>query len=216
MRALAAGLVLPVLAFAHEPITTKITWSREVVRVVYPRCAGCHSDNSPVPLMTYEQARPWAKAIKDEVLNRRMPPWGAVKGYGEFKSDPSLTQEQIGLIAQWVEGGAPEGDPKLTPPRPPPGKTKPISGVRIPLPGKLDHAISLVAIEPLAEAADVRVFAVLPDGHVEALIRLYNYKAAWKRSFEYVRPVALPKGTRIEYDPGPIPITVIATRSPGG
>ena len=93
--------------------------------------------------MTYEQARPWAKAIKDEVLNRRMPPWGAVKGYGEFKHDPSLTQEQIGLIAQWVEGGAPEGDPKLLPPRPGADKTKPIVGRRQPLPQSVQTPFAL-------------------------------------------------------------------------
>jgi len=216
VRVLVAALVVPTVALAHEPITTKITWSREVVRVIYTRCAGCHSDQSSVPLMTYEQARPWAKAIKDEVLNRRMPPWGAVKGYGEFKHDPSLTQEQISLIAQWVEGGAPEGDPKLVPPRPAVAKTKPISNPRIPLPAKLDHSMTLAAIAPLADAADVRVFAVLPDGRVEPLIRLYGYKAAWKHSFEFVRPVVLPKGTRIEYDPGPIPIAITATPQRGG
>ena len=65
--------------------------------------------------MTYAEARPWAAAIKEEVLERRMPPWGAVKGFGEFKDDQGLTQEQIELIADWVEGGAPEGDPKLLP-----------------------------------------------------------------------------------------------------
>jgi hypothetical protein len=207
-------VVLPALALAHEPITTKITWSREVSRVIYPRCTGCHGDGSPVNLMTYDQARPWAKAIKDEVLSRRMPPWGAVKGYGEFKNDPSLTQEQIGLIAQWVEGGAPEGDPKLMPSRPSVGKTKPIVGARFPLPGKLDRPMTLIALEPLAGAADVRVFAVLPDGRIEPLIRLYGYKASWNRTFEYVRPVMLPEGTRIRFDPAPVPLRAITAIQP--
>ena len=61
-------------------------------------------------LMTYEEARPWAKSIRDEVLARRMPPWGAVKGVGEFRDDPSLSQIEIDMIVNWVEGGAPEGD----------------------------------------------------------------------------------------------------------
>ena len=56
-------------------------------------------------LLDYEQARPWAKAIRDEVLARRMPPWGAVKGYGEFQGDRSLTQDEMNRIAEWVEGG---------------------------------------------------------------------------------------------------------------
>ena len=68
--------------------------------------------------MTYEEARPWAKAIKEEVLARRMPPWNAVKGFGDFKNDRGLTQEQIEMLADWVEGGAPEGDPAYLPKAP--------------------------------------------------------------------------------------------------
>ena len=71
-----------------------------------------------MPLATYEEARPWAKAIRDEVLSRRMPPWGAVKGVGEFRGDPSLSQIEIDMIVNWVEGGAPEGDDIYLPPAP--------------------------------------------------------------------------------------------------
>jgi hypothetical protein len=206
-------LLLPSLAIAHEVITTKITWSREISRIVYTRCAACHGDSSTVPLMTYQQARPWAKAIKDEVLNRRMPPWGAVKGYSEFQHDPSLSQEQIGTIAQWVEGGAPEGDPKLLPTLPQPvGKTKPLAGVRFPLPSRLDRSIRLLGLEPQADAADVRVFAVLPDGSVEPLVRLFGYHAAWRRTFAYTNPIRLPKGTQIQFDPAPVPLTAVRAR----
>ena len=66
-------------------------------------------------LLTYEQARPWAKAIRDEVLNRRMPPWDAVKGVGQFRDDLSLTQPEMDLLVSWVEGGAPEGNPIYLP-----------------------------------------------------------------------------------------------------
>ena len=65
--------------------------------------------------MTYSEARPWAKAMQEEVLERRMPPWGAVKGFGDFRNDQALTPEQIELVADWVEGGAPEGEPKDLP-----------------------------------------------------------------------------------------------------
>jgi hypothetical protein len=60
--------------------------------------------------MTYQEAQPRADAIKDAVLSRRMPPWGAVKGFRDFRDDQSLTQEEMGLIAAWVEGGAPRGN----------------------------------------------------------------------------------------------------------
>jgi hypothetical protein len=70
-------------------------------------------------LLTYEEARPWAKAIRDEVTSRRMPPWGAVAGIGDFADDPSLSTPEIDLLVAWVEGGAPEGDPVYLPHRMP-------------------------------------------------------------------------------------------------
>jgi hypothetical protein len=63
-------------------------------------------------LATYEEARPWAKAIKEELLEKRMPPWHAVRGYGEFRNAPAITQRDIDLIVNWVEGGEPKGDDK--------------------------------------------------------------------------------------------------------
>lgn len=66
-------------------------------------------------LASYEEARPWAKAIKEEMLEKRMPPWHAVKGYGEFRNAPALTQREIDLVVNWVEGGAPKGDDKDLP-----------------------------------------------------------------------------------------------------
>src|ERR1700677_1795074 len=114
------------LVVAHDIITTPITWDREISRIVYERCASCHHDGAQAfSLMTYAAARPWAVAIKEEVLERRMPPWGAVKGFGDFRNDQALTPEQLELITSWVGGGVPEGeakdlapDPKLDQPSP--------------------------------------------------------------------------------------------------
>src|SRR5271155_5560415 len=106
-------------AGAHDIITTKITFSKEISRLIYKRCATCHREGGAVfSLTTYDQARPWAKAIKEEVLERRMPPWEAVKGFGEFKDDRGLTGEELELFSDWVEGGAPEGEPKFLPAAP--------------------------------------------------------------------------------------------------
>ena len=115
-RILALALLAGAVNQAHEVITTKLTWSREISRIFYRRCIGCHREGSSAfSLTSYEQARPWAQAIKEEVLSRRMPPWFAVKGFGEFKDDAGLSQEEIATIAAWVEGGAPRGDEKLLP-----------------------------------------------------------------------------------------------------
>ena len=62
-----------------------------------------------MPLTTYDEVRPWARAIKDQVLTRRMPKWAAAHGYGAFANDPSLSLEELAIIAAWVDGGQPRG-----------------------------------------------------------------------------------------------------------
>jgi mono/diheme cytochrome c family protein len=107
------------LVSAHEPITTKVRFNKEVIRVLQRSCLGCHRPGGiAMSLATYEEARPWAKAIKEELLEKRMPPWHAVKGYGEFRNAPSLTQRDVDIIVNWVEGGAPKGDEKDLPAAP--------------------------------------------------------------------------------------------------
>lgn len=106
-------------ARAHEPITTKVRFNKEVVRVLQRNCLGCHHPGGvAMSLATYEEARPWAKAVKEEMLEKRMPPWHVVKGYGEFRNAPLITQREIDLIVNWVEGGAPKGDDKDLPAEP--------------------------------------------------------------------------------------------------
>jgi hypothetical protein len=154
-----------------------------------------------MPLTDYEAVRPWAKAIRDEVLSRRMPPWGAVKGFGEFRDDLSLTQDEMNRIAEWVEGGAPEGDGRYLPtslpgpyipPAVPPGiRTRTM---------RLPSRTVLLGIRPLSNAADSKVVAVRPDGSVEPLLWLVNYRAATRRTFVFREPVSLPAATRIVAD----------------
>src|SRR6202522_2573036 len=106
-------------AWGHDIITTPITFDREIARIVYSRCASCHHPGGVAfSLMTYKEARPWAEAVKEEVLARRMPPWGAVKGFGDFRNDQALTAEQLELIGSWANDGVPEGDAKDLPAAP--------------------------------------------------------------------------------------------------
>lgn len=94
----------------HVPITTKIVFNREIAQIFQKKCFQCHTDgNVSVPLTTYREARPWAVAIKEEILERKMPPWGAASGYGHFANDMSLTGREISLILAWADGGAPSG-----------------------------------------------------------------------------------------------------------
>jgi hypothetical protein len=92
------------------PITSKIVFNREIAQIFQKKCFQCHTDgNVSVPLTTYREARPWAVAIKEEILEKRMPPWGAAAGYGHFSNDMSLTGREISLILTWADGGAPSG-----------------------------------------------------------------------------------------------------------
>ncbi len=205
-------LTLAPLLQAHDVITTKITWSKEISRIVNARCISCHTGD--ISFATYQQARPWAKAIKEEVLERRMPPWGSVKGFGDFKNDISLSQEEITLIAEWVEGGAPEGDPNLLPTRPAVRASPKYTKSGLPVHGNktLTGPLTLEAIRPTAAASDAQITARRPDGTVEPLLWLYNYKSEWKHTFLYRKPIQLPKGTVIEMTT-PVAIELITAGS---
>jgi len=76
----------------------------------------CHREGGAAfSLAEYKDAFPWRTAIKEEVLERRMPPWGAVKGFGDFRNDQALTPEQLELLTSWSQGGSPEGEDKDLP-----------------------------------------------------------------------------------------------------
>lgn len=211
----AAALAISGAAQAHDVISTKITWSREVSRIIYSRCVSCHHEGGKAfSLMTYQDSRPWAKAIKEEVLARRMPPWNAVKGFGEFHDDQGLTQEQIEVIADWVEGGAPEGDPALLPPAPDltaPKSPRPQAPALV-VKGSLTlkTATELIAIEPgpLGPGASLQVIAVLPDGVIEPLIWVEKFNPDYNRIYYFKQPLRLPPGSRIEVTPGTGSVTI--------
>lgn len=211
MRALLVVLfAVSVAAQAHDIITTKITWSKEISRLIYKRCSMCHRDGAAAfPLVTYAESRPWAKAIKEEVLTRRMPPWEAVKGFGEFRDDRGLTQEELELVSDWVEGGAPEGEPKFMPALPKlvdwldPEVPTGTSELTVSASTKLESGARAVAVRPedLKPGASVQIAAVRPDGTVEPILWIYDYKPGFKRTYYYRSPISLPAGTRFEMSP---------------
>jgi mono/diheme cytochrome c family protein len=191
-------------ARAHDVITTKITFDREIARIVYARCGSCHRPGGTAfSLMTYDEARPWAKAIQEEVLERRMPPWGAVKGFDDFRNDQALTPEQIEVIADWVEGGAPEGEPKDLPAPPkfssPPAADRLAGAVSLSGDDKLQHSIVLGGLFPkkVEPGASFQITAELPDGHIEPLLWLQPFKPAYGHAFWLRTPLKLPRGTVI-------------------
>jgi mono/diheme cytochrome c family protein len=114
----------PVLLAAQaelQPIATgAVTYSRDVAPILYKHCIACHhpGDIAPMSLLTYKDARPWAAAIRQAVITRKMPPWKADPHYGEWSNDPRLSDTEIATIKSWVQGGKLEGDPKDMPQAP--------------------------------------------------------------------------------------------------
>jgi hypothetical protein len=207
--ALALSFIFIGPASAHDVISTKVTWSREIVRIVDKRCASCHREGSVAfSLLTYQDARPWAKAIKEETLERRMPPWSAVKGFADLRDDQGLTQEEIELISDWVEGGAPEGDPALLP-KPVAAKAEEKAAQAAAPQLAVTHDFVLASPVQLTgiraqntpEGASFQAYAERPDGSVEPLLWLLNYRAQFDRVYYYVRPLSLPAGTVIRISP---------------
>jgi hypothetical protein len=100
-----------------------VTFSKDVAPIFQAKCQECHQPNSiaPMSLITFQDARPWARSIKERVATRQMPPWHIDPSVGvqKFKNDMSLTAEQVDTIVRWVDEGAPQGDPKDLPPAKP-------------------------------------------------------------------------------------------------
>ncbi len=116
MRFLAIALACAVAAAAATN-SSSVTFDKEVLPILQKRCQDCHrpGETAPMSLLTYQDARPWAKSIRQAVLTKKMPPWFADPHYGKFSNDRSLSQSEIDTIVAWVDGGAQEGDSKDAP-----------------------------------------------------------------------------------------------------
>lgn len=97
---------------------SEVTWSHQISRLFQRRCQPCHRPGQigPFPLLTYEDTIGWPEMIREVVEQRRMPPWHALPTHGRFANDLHLTAEETALIIDWVEQGAPPGDPAELPP----------------------------------------------------------------------------------------------------
>jgi len=197
---------------AHDRITTRVTWDREIAPIVSARCADCHraGGRSTIPLATYQEARPWAVAIKEEVLTRRMPKWNAARGYGDFANDPSLSPFEIALIAAWVDGGAPETE-----------KNKPSSAIAAPVVkpatftpprhasirtaggkcGDQPAAGTLLAVRPtLDKRGSAGIAAILPDGRREIIAWIRDYDPDFATTYWLRKPLNLARGSQIRVE----------------
>ena len=113
--ALAAQVSAPRALNGPAPVVVSldgITFNKDVLPILQRDCQTCHrpGEAAPMSFLTYESTRPWAKAIKQAVVTRKMPPWFADPGYRSLRNDPTLTVQEIAVLSAWVDNGAPEGD----------------------------------------------------------------------------------------------------------
>jgi hypothetical protein len=208
IRALGALLLCaaaaPPVCLAHETITTKLTWTRDIQRIFIRRCMGCHqAGGTAFSLASWKDARPWAVAIREEVTTRRMPPVSTVKGFGSLKGDGALTQEEIQWITDWANGGAPEGDPRLESDELPrlwqagpsaEGRRLRVRGER-----RLDEAMRLTGIDlaRLPGGATIQAVLARPDGSVEPLVWIRAFRREWAKPVVFLDAVDAPAGSRV-------------------
>ena len=117
MRFCIASMAASAMAVLGTAATPSVTFHKDVQPIFQNHCQECHrpGEVAPMSLMTYEQARPWAKSIRQAVLTKKMPPWFADPHFGKFSNDRSLTQPEIDTLVAWVDAGAPEGNPQDAP-----------------------------------------------------------------------------------------------------
>ncbi len=147
---------------AAATIQSPVTFNQDVAPVLAKNCQGCHrpGEAAPFSLLTYEQARPWAKAIKEAVLLKKMPPWFADPHYGKFSNDRSLSQKEIDTLVAWADAGAPQGDPNIVP-----AQASFVEGWRIPKPDVVFQMPN--AFEVPAEGTIEYQYIVVPTGFTE-------------------------------------------------
>jgi hypothetical protein len=182
--------------------TTLVTFNKDVLPILQNNCQTCHRPGgiAPMSLLTYESARPWAKAIKTAVVSKQMPPWFADPHYGDFRNAPKLTDSDIRTIAAWVDGGAREGNPADKPAavqwadgwriKPdvvvslPEAHVVPAKGIGeiksffVPNPFKEDTWVTSIEIRPGDPAVVHHVIVQIPEGPLQVFHDVVNKASA--------------------------------------
>ena len=118
VSAVLSGVVLVVHLSAQAPaVPAAPTFNKQVAPILYKNCVNCHrpGEIAPMSLLTYADARPWAKSIANRVSRGLMPPWHADPAHGEFLNDRRLPDADRDTMVRWANAGAPEGDPADAP-----------------------------------------------------------------------------------------------------
>src|SRR5437879_6129249 len=115
MRVLSLALACAALSAAAS--TSQVTFYKDVLPVLQKNCQSCHrpGEAAPMSFLTYDSTRPWAKAIKNAVATKKMPPWFADPSHGKFANDRTLSTADLNTLVSWVDNGATPGNAKDAP-----------------------------------------------------------------------------------------------------
>ena len=227
MWRLISGIIIPAAVLAAAP-----TFNKDVLPVLQKNCQGCHrpGEIGPMPLLTYEGVRPWAKAIRQSVATGKMPPWFADPKYGHFANDRRLNPDDVRTIEAWVDAGAPEGDAK--------DKPAPVrwtegwniradeifqmpDAFKVPATGNLDYIYIVLPTgftkDTWVTAAEVRPSARAVVHHVLAVVR--PPRSQWMKEAKPFVPYIPPLNSAESGDPQGQPVNMsyelLAAYSPG-
>lgn len=150
-----------ILALSAICASAAPNFTRDVAPILYRHCVACHHPNdiAPMSLITYRDVKPWAAAIREQVLLKKMPPWKADPLIGKWSNDPSLTAREIGTIEAWIRSGSAEGDSRDLPPAP-----VFTDGWRA---GKPDAIITIPKFELAAAGPDTYSYITVPTNFAE-------------------------------------------------
>ena len=235
MRVLLAGVWFGAAALAAGSETMPVTFYRDILPILQKNCQSCHrpGEIGPMPLETYAQARPWAKAIKTAVATRKMPPWFADPNVGHFRNDRRLSEQEIRAIDAWVDGGVPEGDRKDAPPAPvrragwnirPDEIFQMPDPYQVPAKGTLDYVYIVIPSgftrDTWVTAAEIRPGAPAVVHHATAVVRPPG--SPWMKDAKpfvpYLPPLpdpSKPEAVDLQSEPVEAAYELLAAYSPG-
>ncbi len=171
-----------------------VTYSNQIARIFADHCVRCHREGEigPFAMSSYQEVVGWAEMIREVVSERRMPPWHANPEYGKFANDCSLSAEQRQLIDQWVNDGAPEGDPSQLP-----EPKEYLTGWQLPREPDVVYSVSKKPFEVPAEGeVKYQYFAVDPGLTEDKWIKCAQLLPGNRSVVHHILAFARPKGSR--------------------
>ena len=157
-----------------DPVSSNVRYTGEIVRILDRRCAACHGTNGlAMPLSNYREVRDWSRAIREEIVEQRMPPWSVARGHARFQNELALTSRESATILSWLDGGMPRGDDRDLP-RPPAAGDEAPADLRLPLPlqhvpARDEHVIRRVTVDTNLTAPRRVVRVAVTPGHRRVL-----------------------------------------------